>query len=633
MTSADMGPWDSWVEQLTGEGEDLPKLPENLIDWTLTSRPFIDGKKYSFLAYPMWKEIYESEAYQLMVMAGRQTTKSTWFTNVLGNLATTQPESVGIYVSHDDLSVGKFSHKFRQQTLNKNPMLRTFCSGKKTGLPGQVGKVEYKTASITYMVSDESEFTHVESASPNVVCIDEAQYCDLEHLHVVYEAMSHTFGKLRFAGIGGELGSELWRLWKQTTQSEWRYKNKHWYEKLKFDSKGELIVEKYLEDVLDGKWIMNEPKNREFPGYHIPQTIMPHIPQRKVDAIKRRLPVRFSVEYKIENYPKTRREAHVMGGFYEAQRRPLTEEDIRACMDPYSYQKLIDPSGPIDGSTGILEEIVELKWTYGKRLKILMGVDFGSGKAGRSATVIMILLRFKGKTPGFDRYMMTHVEIRDGEDPDDQAEYINYLFRIFGCDIGVGDLGYGMDRIKKIQDGGYSKSGLYLCGRGEFFKGLGSIRFVGCRTVDREQQAVEYKEREMDEHGEESEQIIIDKTQALDQYVSFIKWFTPHPGYPEQDAFDRPKLMIPYFDEGKVEWLIKDMSALIRKDLEEVIDVEVPDERSKARKQYNHPKDVIMACVYNLVADNQPEPDFGVGGIHVAKNRPGPGGTPRRLLK
>ena len=620
-----MGEFVKWPiagERYGSFAEDVFALPEDLslLQWTQMTRPTIDGEPYTFLPYPMWEEIYESEAYQLMVMAGRQVFKSTWLCNMLAKLATTQKESVGIYVTYDDDNLSGFStQKYREQTLNKNPMLRSMCAGKTTGLPGRVGEVRFQNSSVTYLVTDESAFTHVEGKSPNLVCLDEDQYETLEHLEVVYEAMSKTAvttgAQLRLTGIGGEQGSPLEAQWNQTTQSYWQYKNKYWRDKLKYDNRGRLVVDDYLEVVLDGKWIMRIPKNREYPGYWLPQTIFPHIPLKIVDCMKRKLPIRLSIQYKEQNYPKSRYISHVMGSLYEAQRRPVTEAMIRACMEPYSYLKLINPNGSIDPTSGILDEIAALRSVYGKQIKILMGVDFGSGKSGRSSTVPMVIIKWKGRRGGDDRYQMAWVELRDAENADDQAEYLTQMFRIFDCDVGVGDLGYGMDRIKKMQDGGYSLNGLYRTPRGEKYKGLGSYKFIGCRSVDREYQKVEYKEREIDESGDESQQIIIDKTAVLDDYVSFIQWLVPHPIFPELDDLRRPKLMIPYFDEGRVDWLVKDMSALVRRDLEEIIDVEVADERPKARKQYNHPKDVIMSTVYNMVADQQPEPDYRVGGI------------------
>jgi len=408
--------WAGLDQRLGGFSEQEFVIPSEikLLDWIYLARPEIDNRPYSFLPFPMWTDILEDLSHQIMVMAGRQVFKSTWFSNLLAHLATTQKESVGVYCTYDDVSLsGYSSQKYREQTLNRNPMIRTMCAGKKTGLPGRVGEVRWLNGAVTYLVTDESEYTHVEGKSPNLVVLDEIQYQELEHLEIVYEAMATTVvttgAKLRMAGIGGEEGSELQRQWHKTTQSYWKYKDKFWYDKLKYDNIGRLVVDDYLEEILEGKWIMKEPKNRDFPGYWLPQTIFPHIPHKIMDAIKRKLPVKYSIQYKEMNYPKSRYLSHVMGTFYEAQRRPITEAMIRACMEPYSYLHLIHPDGPIDPATGMLQEILDIKAAFGKLVKILIGIDFGSGKSGLSATVPVIIIKWKGRMEGEDRYHVAWV--------------------------------------------------------------------------------------------------------------------------------------------------------------------------------------------------------------------------------
>jgi len=628
-----MDNWNGLDQRFGGYSEQEFVIPSDidLMNWIHLARPTIDNRPYSFQPFPMWVDIIEDLSHQAMVMAGRQVFKSTWFSNLLAHLATTQKESVGVYCTYDDISLSAYSsQKYREQTLNKNPLIRNMCDGKKTGLPGRVGEVRFKNGAVSYLVTDESQYTHVEGKSPNLVVMDEIQYQELEHLEIVYEAMATTIvttgAKLRMAGIGGEEGSELQRLWHKTTQSYWKYKDKFWYDKLKYDNVGRLFVDDYLDDVLDGKWIMKEPRNRDFPGYWLPQTIFPHIPHKIIDAIKRKLPIKYSIQYKEMNYPRSRYLSHVMGTFYEAQRRPITEAMIRACMEPYSYLSLIRPDGLIDSATGLLEEILEIKAAFGKLVKILMGVDYGSGKSGLSATVPMIIIKWKGRQEGEDRYHVVWVERLPPMNPDDEAELLADYHKMYGVDVGCGDLGHGANIIKKMQVGGYNRL------TGHPWTGVGNLRFIGTRTVGREAQKLEFKERDVDESGEEVQQIILDKTQILDDYVSFIQWYVPHPLYPLEEALRRPKLMIPFANERDVHWMIKDMSALIRKDLEQVIDVEVVDERQHVRKEYNHPKDVVVSLSQCLVADQQPEPSYDVGGVYTS-SRGGSSPTERTATK
>jgi len=603
------------IRKLLDEQSEVQDFPNDIISWLPIGRPKIDGKPYNLDPYPFWGEIYEDPHDRIMVMAARQVFKSTWLANVLAFNATTKPESVTIYCTHDGISLRGFStQKYRYQTLAKNPGLRSFCEGKKSGFPGNLNEIGFKNGARSYLVIDEAQYGHVAGKSPNEVLLDEAQAQELEHLPVVMDALSTTFGKIKIVGIGGEEGSPLWELWQQTNQMHWRFKDKYWRDRLRYDGKW-VLLGNYLEDVMDGKWVPLKPQNYDFPGYWIPQTIMPHIPLKIADAIRRGIPRMQSIEYKQKHYPKSHFETHVMGRFYKAMRRPITPAMVKACMTPYEYLELIPPERA--------DEVIDIKQTFGKKaVKVLMGVDYGSGIAD-SSTVIAIMIKWKRRNNAESRYQLAWIDERPPENPDDQAQYINNLFKIYGVDTGVGDLAYGAVQIKRIQDGGHDRR------TGKHFTGVGNTGFVGSRTLSREQMKLEFKEKTVDESGEEVQQVIIDNTQVLDDFVSFMDWKVPHPLFPDVEEYRRPKFMIPYADESAVEWLIKDFTSLLRKDLEKITDVIVEDKRQHARKEYNHPKDSLIACILCLVADQQPEPSYEVGGIYgTGRSRPG-GTTPR----
>ena len=62
--------------------------------------------------------------------------------------------------------------------------------------------------------------------------------------------------------------------------------------------------------------------------------------------------------------------------------------------------------------------------------------------------------------------------------------------------------------------------------------------------------------------------------------------------------------MIPYHPdhEEDVDFLIHDLTALTRKDLDKMEKGEGVDPRQKARKEFNHPKDSLMSLIYALQA-------------------------------
>lgn len=561
---------------------DLPKLPINILDWIKSARQIVEGKKRNFLASPFWIDIYNDPVNRLLIMAGRQVFKSTYLTDVLAFGATTSPGSTFVYVTFDELSLSGFSNqKFRIGTLEQNPMLKLHVRG---GGVGKISEVGFVNNSRVYLTTDQGGYAHVEGKSPQEVLMDEVQYHDLQFLPKMQESMSHTKGKLKMVGIGGEGGSELERLWLQTDQREWMYDDPDWRDKLRFEKGKGLVIGGYLNDVLKGKWTVKGKENPLFHGYHIPQYIFPTTPLTILDAIEKyEVDPSYSIEWKQKNYPQSILKTHVYGSFYKATRRPVTREMVLACMEPYRMYDLLKPN-----------EIAELKDLYQDRIKISMGVDFGSGVSA-SSTVISILIEWKMSKGHPSRYQLAFIDKRPAENQLDQAEYINQIFKESKCDIGIADLGYGANQVKLIQDGGFNRH------TGDKFSGVGSYKFIGCRTIGDETKPLQTFDDKIDEHGEELGRISIDKTSKIQEFIDMLEFFVTHPDYPNSENLRRPRLMIPYKEEYRVDWLIKDFTDITRKDLEEVEDVATVDPRQRARKEFNHPRDSVMSIIYAVV--------------------------------
>ena len=253
---------------------------------------------------------------------------------------------------------------------------------------------------------------------------------------------------------------------------------------------------------------------------------------------------------------------------------------VQACMIP--YLKALTPS-----------EVLSLKETYKDSLRILMGVDFGSGPAA-SSTVVAIIGHWR-KT---GRYQLFHIEKRPQEHQLDQASYLARIGKAYTIDHGVGDLGYGQIQVKIIQDGGSDS-------RGNSFTGLGRKKFQGCRTIGDETKPEMVYRQETDEHGTETGRYQIDKTTSIQNFIDMIgaKVYSDNIKGRPQPA--RPKLMIPSMNDWETDWLVDDFCSITRKDLEKDPDVVVEDPRQRAVKAFNHPPDSVMSIIYCFVADQR----------------------------
>lgn len=580
---------------LGNQDEELPELPKNLLQWLRVARPEIDGKPYSFQAFPFWLDIYENLAHKIMLMAARQTFKSTLFANLLAFIATTKPGSTIIYVTFDEISLSGFSnHKYRRKTLFENPALRRMCAGNSKGVPGNRTEVHWKNGSVNYMVTDEAAYSHVVGKSADEILLDEAQSQDLQHLPILNESLTTTKGKLKIAGVGGEGGSPLEDEWLRTTESEWEYYDPDWRKKLKFRPSGydRLIYGPYTNDVLKGRWKPHKLENYMYPGYHLPQTIFPHIPLTERDAIDLYgLPPEFSIEWRRKNYPRTVFIAHVLGGFYKAARRPITRQMVLACMEPYRYLPMFSPN-----------DIIDLKVTFPERVQVFMGIDWGSGAAGASQTVVSILMKWRGIADGRysadrDRYVLAHLERMDPGNSIEQAKYMRDLFVRYRCDFGVADLGYGEIQVDAIINGGAHPR------TGQTFQGLGTDKFIGAWTRTNITEVEKDKATKYDDQGNEQiTHLLVDKTHIIQNFADFIDWDVPNPNYLENVELGRRKLAIPYAEEWKVDSLIREFTSITRKDVETELISQIDDSRQRAQKQFHHPPDSVMSIIYALTA-------------------------------
>lgn len=571
-------------------------FPLNFLTWIKQIRPNVEGYQRSFLSCPFWEEIYRIPLQNMMIMGGRQTFKSTFITDYLAYYATAYPNSTVIFVTFDNTNRDAFSNqKFRRGCLEGNPILRNSVGG--FGL-GNVKQITFKNGSVVYLLTDEGKYSQIEGKSPTIVLFDESQYQDLENLPIVLESLTMTKGKIIILGIGGESGSEYERKWLSSTQSQWVYDNPNWRDNLKFKNDGSLIVGTYLKKVLKGRWNAKNPGSK-FLGFYLPQSIFPQIPLTEEDAIKRyHLLPEQSIQGKKRNYTSSMYLTHVEGTFYKSSRRPITREDVLACMRPYRDYFLL--SG---------KEVRELKELYGREISIYMGIDWGSSSKNNSSTVVSIIIKWRRESEDSARFYLAHIEERGQERTLEQAQYMANLFREYSCDFGVADLGYGETQVDAILNGGHNPK------TGEYFEGLGRSQFIGCRTISSLTKPFSEVSGKIDEEGEELDRIQVDKTHIMQMFVDFICTFVSHPKFYDNENYRRPKFMIPYAENWKVDWLVKEFTSISRKDIEKNLDITLDDPRQHPKKEFYKPPDSVMSIIYCLLADETYSPSSDFAGI------------------
>jgi len=589
----------------------LPIVPTDILEWIDKVRPDVEGRPRVIM--PPWRDIYNDNHNNKMIIGGRQIFKSTYTSDVLAFEATSKRNSQLVYVTYDDINKAGFSRqKLQIGTFDGSEILKKFPRFRL----GNVGEISLKNNSTIYITTDHGQYHHVEGKSAEHVMLDETQYQDMQYFDRIPLIMTITQGKISILGVGGESGSPYEQKWLESDQREWIFDNQEdyidsigtvfkgegWRNDLKFGwnvdektgyKKWGLIANDYLMKAMSGRWKAKVPENSLYHGYSIPQRIIPHIPLTIADATNPKMyntDATYAIEYKRQHLSPYLFISHVLGGFYHAERRPITREMILNCMRGNQTMKILQPW-----------EIAEIKDQFGKEVKITMGVDFGSGKPSQTVIAILIKWILREGTETMDeisRIQMAYLDPRPGENLLDQAKNITLLFHEAKCDVGVGDLGYGAIQVQQIQDGGADRK------TGVLFDGVGPENFYGCRTIGDETKPLMDFIKKIDEHGERREHIKIDKTTTIQEFVDLLGINVSDPDDIYNKEKRKPKLMLPGepYSKQKIDFIFADWTNLTRKDLSEKIDEEQEDPRQKARKEFNHPKDSLMAMIYALKA-------------------------------
>lgn len=556
----------------------LPELEPNVLKWINQARHTVGYTTRNFDLTPFWYDIYEDNHPNIMVVAGRQTYKTTFCTDLIANKATSRAKSEVCYVTDSEAHLSAFSkQRLRIETFQQNPIIRKFLRYDR----GNIGEISLANDSTIYLVTDEGEYKKVEGKSLQLLVLDEAQYQDVQFLTKALYALFQTHGRIFILGIGGEAGSEYYNMWHKTDQREWIYDDKYWYEKIKRNPNGDIINDHDdLKKILAGRWVAQKPENTQFRGYHLPQTIFPVIPRTIEECQLHNINPQFSIEYQRRYSPSSYYLSHCLGEFFKAERRPITPEMVEACYN--RYLTLLP-----------WEQVEFLKKVYGNEIRILGGVDFGSSTV-QPTTVASIIIRWKKS----NRYQLAHIEkIPQSDHPYDKAEQIAKIFNLYKIDQAVGDIGHGQDMIPVIQDGGRNS-------KDQKFVGLGKRRFLSCRTIGDETKPQQRFFVDISEDGREQlGRIQIDKTTVIQNFIDFIGAYIAHPIRPNDDKCKRTQFMIPMKNDWETDWLLKDFCSITRKDLEEDPDVAKEDPRQRARKEFNHPPDSVMSIIYCMVAD------------------------------
>ena len=116
--------------------------------------------------------------------------------------------------------------------------------------------------------------------------------------------------------------------------------------------------------------------------------------------------------------------------------------------------------------------------------------------------------------------------------------------------------------------------------------------------------------------GEKKEFYSVDKTQVIQNFIDFVGSTVPN-----ENSKPVSQLIIPMKKDWECDFLVNDFCDITRKDLDKTnMEISKDDPRQKAKKEFNHPKDVCMSIIYCMIGKTKYDPQgFEISKIRINK--------------
>lgn len=499
---------------------ELPPLPKDRLEWEYYCRPKIKGFPNRLKYLPMLRAIVQDKHPFRMGVIARQWFKTTMIGSDLAYDATTHYDYDQVYLNFKEPNLKTFSeNKFRQDVFGSWPLSKYIKSA--SGRLGSMERVVTNTRSIIDMMLPGPLWQNLQGKSPMKMKVDEGQDHDWEGFQNARDAQSDTFGDVDIWGVGGFTDTEYHNIWKTTDQREWIYKRSEnymgypdmsWRADLEFNSDG-LVYDVYLDDVLDGTWVPQIPKNFSRHGYHLTQLQNPRIPLTMEDAItKYKTSPEFSIEWKEKKDPNFNQilfRRNILAEFVAGELKPITEKDMLKLFDKtMSLTKADD----VDHKAG----------------DVIVGIDWGGG----GKTIVWIWQCIDESAPIFKLLWVEKIETSDTRE---QLEICINLIDAYEADFISIDAGGAPDRVQAIQS-------MY---------GTRSVRIT--YTV-RPEKPIPTREELIKQESEM--RYVIDRTFSINRVIDLIK-------HPHIDGkFTSNRIILPGANYDEVKWIVKQFVAL-----------------------------------------------------------------------
>jgi len=357
---------------------------ETLLRHEFVERAFYtDSKKpFSFVGREYLIPIYDSDRRYLVLLASRQTEKSTFLSKDLLIDAMLNDNDALLYTSALQKHVDDFCHRKIDKQFNFNEALAEEFLG-----PGTINNVRDKMLSNGTTIALRAIGTSPESARgipARKIYFDETQSIASDNFPVVLESAQSYPDDSAYIFTGTPLtrGNYLSQLYFKSNQNEWIIRcdrcNKE-NDPLGIDhideDKPYLFCQhcKKRMNARKGRWVPQNPDSTAT-GYRICRLMTP--------TARWTTPALDGILDKYKEYPEARFMNEVLGVPWDLGVVPITEEEVYACCEEYDLLDLENPPAWIGGS----DTFMAIDWAW------------SDVQGGQSYTIISVgMIEFDGR--------------------------------------------------------------------------------------------------------------------------------------------------------------------------------------------------------------------------------------------
>lgn len=384
----------------------------------------LDGSNWRFTGRPYIFPIINSNFKRIILLAARQTEKSTTSSGIMLANVCLNPYTSALYVSPTGKQTGVFSRKKIDEAFEVSELL------KKNFYPGVKGfrmeEKRLKNYSTMYFRSAYHDADSIRGITAKLVLKDEIQDMLLDVMPVI-DACAQRQKNSRFINCGTPktFDNPIHTQFEISTACEWHIKcracghyNKLGIEVVLLDKPG-LWCRKCQGplNTLEGLWV--KARESEIAGFRLPYIILPHA---DVDWNE--------LYFKMRNYDTAALHNEVFGMSYDSGSKPLTRDQmISAC----NADRPMWLKPPVD--MGGHEYYAGIDWGGGNTGFSILTIGYYDGGSGKFK--IVFAKRYMGPEADPERLTQSMVKTM-----------IDFNVKFVGADLGFG---FGLnDRMRKL---------------------------------------------------------------------------------------------------------------------------------------------------------------------------------------